>query len=66
MFQKFVAEHFFGLPLFPKARLRLHTAIGRSHDLSDILPAYENRRVPDLIYPGKYAIFETNDNLIIL
>lgn len=66
MFQKFVAEHFFGFPLFPKARLRLHTAIGREQNHSNVLPAYENRRVPGLIYPGKYAIFETNDNLIIL
>lgn len=66
MFQKFVAEHFFGFPLFSKARLRLHTAIGREHDLSNILPAYANRRVPGLIYSRKYAIFETNDNLIIL
>lgn len=66
MFQKFVAEHFFVFPLFPKARLRLHTAIGRKHDLSNILPAYANKRVPGLIYPRKYVIFETNDNLIIL
>ena len=66
MFQKFVAEHFFGFPLFPKARLRMRTAIDREQNLSNILPAYENRRVPGLIYPGKYVIFETNDNLIIL
>ena len=62
----FVAKHFFGYPLFPTARVRLYTAIGSEHNRSDDMPAFAGERIPDLIYPRKYVIFETNDNLIIL
>ncbi len=51
--------------MFPTARVRLYTAIGSEHNRSDDMPAFAGERIPDVIYPRKNVIFETNENLII-